>query len=310
MNRINTSMDATAEVRYEPVTAGTFPRLLRRVWAQTDPASRSMRTCDALGHDTPHQRLATHQGDYWICSLTGQFQRDQFPRRPADHYDGQWLPKLMAQQQVDKEVSHWKRRLQRYDPYRRSGRLLEVASGQGALLRAAVELGWQALGNDISPLVAEHAQRQSGAAFLVGPIEQAELEPDVYDVIILNNVLEHLESPMMVLRQLSAALRPGGVMYVQTLSAQSLSMMTQGPRWYYFDPGHLYVPTHVSMAHYIRRVGLTPLQCSTHGFRSRPTHKRDHRTFFRRVFDKVVANFTSLTHTGTRVEYLLQRPKG
>ncbi len=284
-----------------------MPWLLHRLWAQTDPATRVMRHCDALGYTTPHHLFPTHSGDYWLCGVTGQFQRDHFPDAPADHYDAQWQTKMQFQRDIDADVARWKKRVLRYEPYRKTGRLLEVASGQGRLLRAAVELGWDAIGNDISPMVADQAQKLSGAPFLVGPIEKVELEDDSFDVIILNNVFEHLESPSAVLRQLTRALRQGGVMYLQTLSAQSLSMWAQGHDWYYFDPGHLFVPSHVSMAHYFRRAHLQVIEFSTHGYRSGSTRKIARRSLLRRRWDQIVGNIASFTHTGTRVQYLIRK---
>ena len=126
-------------------------------------------------------------------------------------------------------------------------------------------------------------------------------------MIILNNVFEHLESPMAVLSQLTAALRPGGVMFLQTLSSQSLTLWAQGGNWYYFDAGHLYVPSHVSMKHYFRRNALTVLRSSTHGYRSGSASKTGQRSYLRRRCDKWLANVASLSYTGTRVQYLLQR---
>jgi len=287
----------------------TFPRLLRRIWATCDPATRTMRTSDALGYTTPHLRFPTHDGDYWLCEVTGQLQRDQFVAAPAEHYDAHWQPQLGDERDTVSDVAHWRHHLRRYEKYRRTGRLLEVASGQGRLLRAAVELGWDATGNDVSPIVAEHAQKFSGAPFLVAPIEQVQLPDDHYDIVILNNIFEHLESPMAVLRQLTRALRPGGIIFLQTLNSQSLSLWHLGPEWYYFHSGHLYVPSHLSMQQYFRRAKLEPRSRSTHGFRSGSTKKVAPRTFWRKRFDQWMGNLASLTHTGTRVRYVLQKPE-
>jgi len=207
---------------------------------------------------------------------------------------------------VDTKVAHWRKHLDRYEPYRQTNRLLEVASGQGFLLKAAVEAGWQATGNDISPRVAERARELSDAPFLVGPIESIELEHAAYDIVVLNNVLEHLESPRTVLQQLTAALRPAGVMYLQTLSGQSLSMWAQRGNWYYFHPAHLYVPNLYSMQQYFQHAHLKPMSMTTHGYRSGSTDKLYQRSWTRRRTDKILANFASATRLGHRVEYLLQ----
>lgn len=306
MRTIDPSIAATE------LTAGpcrTMPRLLRRVWSMCDHSTRVMRPCDALSFPTPHVRFTTHEGDYWLCEVTGQFQRDQFVDAPAEHYDAHWQPQLDPRRDVSSEVAHWKKYLGAYEPYRKTGRLLEVASGQGRLLKAAVDLGWEATGNDVSPKVAEHAQKLSGAPMLVAPIEQVQLADDHYDVVILNNIFEHLESPMAVLRQLVRALRPGGVIFLQTLNSQSICLRHMGPDWYYFHAGHLYVPSHLSMHQYFRRSHLQVLSFSSHGFRSGSTRKTAPRTFWRKRYDQLMGNVASLTHTGTRVRYLLQKPE-
>jgi len=137
-------------------------------------------------------------------------------------------------------------------------------------------------------------------------MEDAEIESGVYDVILCNNVFEHLRQPRHVLGKLAAALRPGGVMFFQTLSAQSASLWFRPADWLYYGEGHLFIPTRVSLARYFEDAGLQPIRFETHGFHSgagRPSDAPPHR----RVLDKCLAHVAGRLRWGHRVKYLLQR---
>jgi 2-polyprenyl-3-methyl-5-hydroxy-6-metoxy-1,4-benzoquinol methylase len=286
-----------------------FPRLLNRVWALTDPASRSERINDALNALTPQQRFNTVRGAYWVCSQTGQLQRDavvvEERAGKCDERKRQDLPTWKPSPEAIRECKKW---LESMEPHRQTGRLFETGCGLGLFLRTAKEAGWRAEGNDISQVAAEHVMATSGVPVKVGMMEDVPLETGVYDVILCNNVFEHFTQPRAVIQKLAAALRPGGVMFFQTLSAQCLSLYFQPTGWLYYGEGHVVIPTLVTLPIYFRDAKLKVLRGETHGFRSAPTDQ-DYRVgrHKRKLFDKVMANIASTTGRGHRVKYLLQR---
>jgi 2-polyprenyl-3-methyl-5-hydroxy-6-metoxy-1,4-benzoquinol methylase len=285
----------------------TFPRVLRRLWRESDPASLADRINNATGRPTPHRRLATHAGDYWICGHTGQLARDRFPDDFAAYYDEEWTAMPDGVGRAERKVARLRERLAELEPYRRTGRLFEVGSGLGNLLRAARESGWKPEGNDVSPLAAERAARVSGAAVHAGPIESIDLEDGVYDVVWFDNVFEHVVDPMAVLEKLTRAIRPGGALYLETINGQSLCLHNERGNWHYFAEGHLYVPTLVSMGHYFERTGLRPIRCTTHGYRAGSPDKRRRRSPVTKLYHKLLANTATHTRLGHRVKYLLEK---
>jgi 2-polyprenyl-3-methyl-5-hydroxy-6-metoxy-1,4-benzoquinol methylase len=297
----------------DDVLGARFPWVLRRAWRRSDPAQRAERTCDALGELTLHQPIQTHRGRYWICSRTGQLVRDDFPSVGdlVEHYDDRWTDRIRPElsEAEHKAVAKWKVWLRRFEAYREGGRLLEIGSGKGELLRAAVEAGWQAEGNELSPVGARHAEQFSGAPVHVGSIEDIALTAERYDVVLLNNVFEHLRSPSGVLQSVAAATRPGGVVFVQTLCAQSLSMWLNPEAWAYFGTGHLHIPTLASFTAYCERAGLTVLSVRTHGFRSMPGGEHSGGRGVRRRIDKLVAAAAARARLGHRLEALLGKPQ-
>jgi len=289
----------------------TVPWLLRRAWAQSDAASEQPRRCDALDAETPHRRIETAEGAYWICARTGRMHRDIVEDDLAGLYDDIWddlIERTQPSESDREEVRRWVRRI---EPYRQTGRLFEVGCGMGLLLGEAMRAGWHAAGNDISPRVAEHAAKETGADVRSGAMETIELEAESYDVVLLNNVFEHLQQPRAVLCKLAEALRPGGVMFLQTLNGQSLSLRFAPQHWIYYGPGPLFIPTLRSFGHYFDAAGLRRKRFESHGFRSVPRGDSiEAARRRRRRFDKLMSSVASRLGRGHRVKMLLEHPAG
>jgi 2-polyprenyl-3-methyl-5-hydroxy-6-metoxy-1,4-benzoquinol methylase len=303
--------DATSACRYlhaimDELPAPTFPRIMRRLWRRTEPASVTERRCDALDRATAHCRLATRAGDYWVCSETGQMSNGRINEVDAQHYDRWWASHAIPQDQAETEIARLERWLARFDSHRQGGRLLEIGSGQGMLLQAAMRRGWEVEGNEISPLAAEGVQRISGAEIHVGPIESIDLPCRRYDLIICDNVFEHLARPLEVLRKLRRALRPSGVLFLQTVCAQSLSVWAQPRGWCYYCDGHTVLPTLVSLRHYCQASGLKVRRLETHGFRGNAGGHRDKVSGIQKRVNKLGAAAASMLSLGHRMRVLLE----
>ena len=286
-----------------------FPRVLRRVWRLCDPASQCRRRSNALDRLTDHRRFRAEGGDYWICAETGQLEREGPWRRAeesAEVYDAWWKSHIAEGPPSGRDTEKRRRLIAGLEGYRRTGRLLEVGSGRGKILRAAMEAGWRAEGNDLSAVAARAAEELSGARVMAGPIGVQVLDPGAYDVVLLNDVFEHLEDPRSALIKLSAALRPGGALFLQTLNAQSLSLRLHPVPWGHFADGHLIVPTLVSLRHYFQAARLRVARLETHGFSSRASGPRGGRGFLLRVADKTIAAACGRLDLGHRVKALLE----
>jgi 2-polyprenyl-3-methyl-5-hydroxy-6-metoxy-1,4-benzoquinol methylase len=118
------------------------------------------------------------------------------------------------------------------------GRLLDVGCGSGAYGASLLALGWQVDGIEPDP---EAAARASEAGLRVQNclLEQAILPAAGYDVITLWHVLEHLDDAVAGLRHLYPALRPGGLLLVETPNLAALMARLTGPYWFHLDlPRH------------------------------------------------------------------------
>jgi SAM-dependent methyltransferase len=94
-------------------------------------------------------------------------------------------------------------------------RILDFGCGPGRDLRAFKDLGHEAIGLDGAARFVELAQRYSGCEVWLQDFLQLQLPPEFFDGIFANASLFHVPSQELprVLRELCAALKPGGVLF-------------------------------------------------------------------------------------------------
>ena len=94
--------------------------------------------------------------------------------------------------------------------------LLDLGTGTGRMLELLAPLATRAVGVDQSPQMLSVARARIERAGLrnvqlrQGDIYAMPVEPDVYDLVIMHQVLHYLDDPLRAIREAARALRPGG----------------------------------------------------------------------------------------------------
>jgi len=104
------------------------------------------------------------------------------------------------------------------------GRLLDIGCATGLLVDQARAAGLDAQGIDLSSWAVAQANQRTGGRCRVLDLDQA-TPADFqghYDFVTLHSVLEHLADPARALHLLRQITRPSGLVYIQTLNADSL----------------------------------------------------------------------------------------
>lgn len=104
--------------------------------------------------------------------------------------------------------------LDRLEPFRRAGRMLEVGCASGLLLKRARERGWMVSGVELSSAAVEHA-RALGLDVHHGTLEDAPYGPGSFDLVFMGDVLEHVPDCRATLMQVARVLAPGGHVVVR-----------------------------------------------------------------------------------------------
>jgi len=95
-------------------------------------------------------------------------------------------------------------------------RVLELGSGHGAFVALMRAAGFEASGLELSPWVVEFARSTFEVPMLLGPIESQALAERSLDVVVLNDVLEHLVEPRATMRHCAKLLGSDGFVVAQT----------------------------------------------------------------------------------------------
>ena len=123
--------------------------------------------------------------------------------------------------------------------FARSGRLLDVGCATGYFLNAA-RLDFETCGVEPSRWAAEYARERLKLDVRQGVLDDVSFPPASFDVVTLNDVIEHLVDPAATLAHLSGLLRPGGLLYLVTPSIESVSARILRGYWWGLRPAHLY----------------------------------------------------------------------
>ena len=97
--------------------------------------------------------------------------------------------------------------------------------------------------------------RERGLDIRCATLEEAAFPDGTFDVVFSNAVLEHVPSPGAVLRETWRVLRPGGVVYADTVNIGSYTWKWLGPRWKLIDPrAHLGLFTPATLRRHSERI--------------------------------------------------------
>jgi SAM-dependent methyltransferase len=138
------------------------------------------------------------------------------------------------------------------------GRVLDIGSGPGFLLRAFRDQGWDARGTEFSEASAAHARDVLKFPMLVGDITQLKLPPATFDAVVMWHVLEHVREPAETIAEVGRLLRPGGVLLCAVPNFGSLEARFARNKWFHLDvPRHLNHFTVPVLANLLANSGFT-----------------------------------------------------
>jgi 2-polyprenyl-3-methyl-5-hydroxy-6-metoxy-1,4-benzoquinol methylase len=142
------------------------------------------------------------------------------------------------------------RKIQRYLP---GGKLLEVGCGRGDFLRVAQMRGFSVTGCDIFGGCKPVAD---GIVFYDSTLKDAKFQENLFDVVVVRNILEHLFDPNTEIQEIKRILKPGGYLYLKVPNLEfehGMRCRLMYHRKYHFDPPyHLNYFSPASLLQFLR----------------------------------------------------------
>jgi len=232
-----------------------------------------------------HSTLSPYSADYNVCPACGTlvsraplppegftveadsgelYSKDYWHERQTEHHG---LPDITRRARLDlpERCTHWLRHLlaRRLPP----ARVLELGCAHGGYVALLGWAGFTATGTEMSPWVVEFAKKTFAIDALAGPVEQQPFAPGSFDVIVLNDVLEHLSTPAATLAHCARLLAADGFFVIQTpeykehlthadlVAARDIFLRHMDGN----NDEHLYLYSRRSVAEFFKRLGFPAL---------------------------------------------------
>ena len=184
------------------------------------------------------------------CDL--RFRRDLGPEWSADYDgpDGRYFARKRGELigREDQRSLEAERRGAWVSTVASSGRLLEIGCAAGEFLDAAGRRGFEVSGIEASPELARLARDRWQVPVDQGLAEdRLPVDPE-YDVVCMWHVLEHVASPVALLRAVARALKPTGSLFLEVPNVAAAGARVLRGSWpqlefdshaTYFSPGAL-----------------------------------------------------------------------
>lgn len=103
------------------------------------------------------------------------------------------------------------------------GALLDIGCGKGEFLSLAKDKGWHVYGIEPSEKLANYAVVKYGLD-VKDCAENARFQDSFFDVVTLNMVLEHLDEPKAVLKEVNRVLKDNGLLFIEVPNTDGLML--------------------------------------------------------------------------------------
>lgn len=180
------------------------------------------------------QALFAYSAEYAVCKVCGTlvtradvrpadltvtqdqdelYSKDYWLRRQSAQHG---LPSLEQRTRTDlpERCVYWLRLLLAHRLP--AAKVLEIGCAHGGYIALMRWAGYDASGTEMSPWIVNYAKETFAVPVNSGPIEAQPLAPSSLDVIILNDVIEHLPDPVGTLGHCARLLKPEGFFIIQT----------------------------------------------------------------------------------------------
>lgn len=158
-------------------------------------------------------------------------------------------------------------RLERMRRHVSSGNLLDIGCGKGHFLAVARDMGFSpVVGVEPNSQTAANARQEYGLE-IVPLLDRSIFPEDNFDVVTMLHVIEHLFSPKQELETVRRILRPGGFLFIETPTIDTIWFRLLRGHWREFIPDHYFFFTPTTIRRLLTVHGFDILDISTIGKR-------------------------------------------
>jgi len=143
-------------------------------------------------------------------------------------------------------------------------KILDIGCAEGRLLSSFLEYGCDCYGVEHPSYPKQRFLNCDRINYFVGDLETPDLEGRSFNIIILWHVLEHLDNPDAVIKQVYERLAPDGILVVAVPNFSSIESRNFKQSWFHLDiPWHKYHFTKRSLRYLIEKNNFKIIRSTT-----------------------------------------------
>ncbi len=144
------------------------------------------------------------------------------------------------------------------------GELLDIGCGPAFFLDEAKKSGFKVTGIDLSAWAKKYAKDNFDINVTQGTLQSAHFPDRHFDVVVMNDVIEHVESPKVVLSEIRRILKNDGVIYISTPDIESVLSRYLRAKWWGINKYHLFYFSRKTLEQLFGVVGFKKLKYSSY----------------------------------------------
>lgn len=159
--------------------------------------------------------------------------------------------------------------------------ICDIGCATGGLLKA-FSSNWQKFG--IEPSNAAASLASAHGVVIIGNDWKSGLQGRQFDCISLLSVIEHVAEQDALLQSIAAAVKPGGLVFIETGDYNSLWARFMGQHWYYYNkPEHVVFHSQKSLGKLLHKHGFVVVVRAGHQNHKSATGLRGRAAAFKRL---------------------------
>ena len=162
-------------------------------------------------------------------------------------------------------IKRYNELLDKFELFRKTGKIIDVGCGIGYFLEIAKQRGWEVYGTEYTDEAFEICTRK-GIKMNLGKLDPNNYDSEMFDIITSFEVLEHINNPIEEISNFSEILRKEGLVYLTTPNFNSLLRYKLNEKYDVITyPEHLSYYTPKTINNVFKKLNFRKLKLQTTG---------------------------------------------
>ncbi|TAL55848.1 MAG: class I SAM-dependent methyltransferase [Nanoarchaeota archaeon] len=146
-------------------------------------------------------------------------------------------PEQYYEANIPQDTKNFKRRLKLISKYHPGiGKILDIGCNIGTLLKVAKDQGWDTAGVEFNKSAAAFGRKRFGVEIQDKDFMKIKFSPNSFDVVVMNDVIEHVTNPVETLNEVRRILKKGGLLFMSTPNIGALLPKMTKSKWLHMKP--------------------------------------------------------------------------